>query len=71
MSLRTSSPIRVSFACFVLTDYVVGSTEHKQFARDLSNESGNFQVLTEHNMDGSRSTSHKGKSVFFLPRREF
>ena len=22
-------------------------------------------------MDGSRSTSHKGKSVLFLPRREF
>ena len=41
------------------------------FARALSNESGNFQVLTEHNMDGSRSTSHKSKRVFFLQPREF
>ena len=69
MSLRDVITYSCEFS--ILTDYVEGSTEHKQFARALSDESGNFQVLTEHIMDGPRSTSHKGKRVFFLQRREF
>ena len=71
MRLRHVITYSCEFSMFRFDDYVEGSTEHRQFARALSNKSGNFQFLTEHNMDGSRSTSNKGKSVFFLQRREF